>query len=57
MLKLIQSRAERLVPGLRDSVPTPTYKLYRRQPDGKEVFVGEFPTPKIDYTMRRKQCP
>ncbi len=50
------SLMERRVDGLRDSAPPPpTYRLFLRQPDGTEVFVGEFPTPKVDYRMIRKR--
>ncbi len=46
---------ERMVEGLRDAPPPPpTYKLFRQQPDGTEIFVGEFPTPIVDYKMTRK---
>ncbi len=38
---------ERKVEGLRDVSPIPaTYRKYQLMPDGKIVFVGEFPTPR-----------
>ncbi len=49
------NRMERRVAGLRDgSDPPSTYKLYHQTPDGKTVFVSEFPTPEIKYTFTRR---
>jgi len=41
--------------GLRDCIsPPPTYRLYKRQPDGSEIFLGEKPTPIVDYRNLRR---
>jgi len=47
------SKAKNRVAGLRDySSPPLTYMKYQQMPDGTVVFVGEFPTPEIEYDFR-----
>lgn len=38
-----------------DDKPPLTYKRFRQLSDGKEVFIGEFPAPIIDWSNVNKQ--
>ena len=50
-----RNRIESKVEGLRDfEPPPPTYKLFHREPNGQELFVGEFPTPVIMWGMKSR---